>query len=139
MAAINWQANQFHKRTGIECRVACVNNSEGNGFNGCEDKLEKTISINLFRIFQEALTNVVRHSGASSVEVELQPGDHEVVLSISDNGCGLSEGHTIASTSYGIRGMRERVKQLHGKIKFSSPSGGGFCVTVKLPLPVLSM
>jgi signal transduction histidine kinase len=67
------------------------------------------------------------------VEVELQPCQHEVVLSISDNGRGLPEGHTIAPTSYGIRGMRERVEQLGGKIKFDSQPGNGFSVMVSLP------
>jgi PAS domain S-box-containing protein len=125
-AALKWQAGQFHKRTGIECRVVCTQDED------CETELAKTHTINLFRIFQEALTNVTRHSGASSVEIEFTTGD-EIILSIRDNGCGLPEGHTIASTSYGMRGMTERVKQLGGKIRFDSPPGGGLGITVKLP------
>ena len=124
LAALEWQAAQFHKRTGIKCHV---NGIEGNG------KLGKQYSIALFRIFQETLTNVARHSGASQVEVEFQCCDEEIMLSISDNGRGLPEGHTAASTSYGMRGMCERVEQLGGKIKFDSSPGGGFCVTVTLP------
>jgi two-component system sensor histidine kinase UhpB len=93
------------------------------------------LSINLFRIFQESLTNVARHSGASRVEVELQPCNHEVVLSIRDNGRGLPEGHAITSTSYGMRGMHERVEQLSGKIEFDKPLGGGLRVMVRLPQP----
>ena len=132
VVALKWQGPQFHKRTGIECSVVCIEDE------GCESKLDKTVSINLFRIFQEALTNVARHSGASRVEVELHQGDEEVVLSVSDNGCGLPQGHSIAPTSYGMLGMRERVEQLGGKIEFGTPSGGGFCVTVKLPyLPTM--
>ena len=126
LAALEWQAEQFHKRTGISCRVNCI-----------EDKftLDNQHSIALFRIFQETLTNVARHSGASRVEVEYHCDDEEVMLSISDNGCGLPEGHTVAPTSYGMRGMRERTKQLGGKIKFENLPGGGFSVTVILPLP----
>lgn len=137
MAALEWQAEQFRKHTGIECRIACIYRKD----KGCEDckdceyTQDKTLSINLFRIFQESLTNVARHSGASSVEVELQPCDREVVLSISDNGCGLPEGHAIAPTSNGMRGMRERVEQLSGKIEFDKSPDGGLCVMVKFPQP----
>lgn len=127
-AALKWNSAQFQKRTGIECRVDCDEDE------GCEDGLDKTQLINLFRIFQETLTNVARHSGASRVEVVFRQNVEEVALSISDNGCGLPDGHTVAPTSYGIRGMRERVEQLGGKIKFDSQPGSGFSVTVKLPL-----
>jgi len=58
----------------------------------------------------------------------------ELILTISDNGRGLPEGHVIAPTSYGLRGMRERVSQLDGQILFDSPPGGGMRVTVILPV-----
>jgi PAS domain S-box-containing protein len=135
--ALKWQADEFNKHTGIYCRVACIHskNKDCEGCKDCEYTLDKTLSINLFRIFQESLTNVSRHSGASRVEVELRPDGNEVVLSISDNGRGLPERHTIASTSFGIRGMRERAGQLGGKIEIGSPPGGGFNVTAILPMP----
>jgi signal transduction histidine kinase len=97
--------------------------------------LDRTRSINLFRIFQEALTNVSRHSDASRVEVEFHHGDEEINLSIGDNGRGLPEGHIVSPTSYGMRSMFERVEQLGGRIKFDSPPGSGLRVTVRLPLP----
>lgn len=109
-----------------------------NSQEGCEDEMDGTQAINLFRITQESLTNVVRHSGATKVAVSLRRDNEEVVLSISDNGRGLPEGHTIASTSYGLRGMRERVAQLGGKIKFDNPPGGGFSVTVRLPVAAVT-
>jgi PAS domain S-box-containing protein len=129
LAALEWQAEQFHKHSGIECWIACVDDE------GREGKLDKNLSINLFRIFQEALTNVARHSGASRVEVEFRLNDNEIILSISDNGCGLPEGHTIAQTSFGIRGMHERIRQLGGQIKFDNQPGNGLNVTVILPQP----
>jgi PAS domain S-box-containing protein len=132
LEALRWQCAEFHKRTGIECKVVCT------GEEDCEDEMDGTQAINLFRITQESLTNVVRHSGATKVEVSLRRDNEEVVLSISDNGRGLPEGHTIASTSYGLRGMRERVAQLGGKIKFDNPAGGGFTVTVRLPVAAAS-
>jgi PAS domain S-box-containing protein len=136
MAALEVYAEQFHKRTGTECRVVCARRKD----KGCEDcrdcesNLNKALSVNLFRIFQETLTNVARHSGASRVDAELYQDAREVILSISDNGCGLPEGHTIVSTSYGLRGMRERIEQLSGKIRFDSQPGSGFSVTVTVPL-----
>lgn len=134
LAALKWHATQFHARSAIECRINCSRGEDCESCVECAGKLDETVSITLFRIFQESLTNVTRHSGASRVAVEFQLGDSEVVLSISDNGRGLPQGHTVASTSYGIRGMRERAEQLGGKINFDSQPGNGFSVMVKLPL-----
>jgi len=138
LSALQWQADQFQNHTGIECRVDCISRTDydcANSCNGCEDRLDEPLSINLFRICQEALTNAARHSGASKVKIEFQPCHHEIALSISDNGRGFPEGHKIAPTSFGIRGMRERVEQLGGKISFDSQIGGGVSMLVKLPLP----
>jgi len=127
LAALEWQAAQFHKRTGIECRVNCGLEE------GCEKQMGKAQSINLFRIFQESLTNVSRHSGASRVEVGFHQDDEGISLSISDNGRGMPEKRPGAPPSYGILGMTERVEQLGGTIKFGSPPNGGFSVKVMLP------
>jgi PAS domain S-box-containing protein len=128
VAALEWQCTQFQKRTGIKCEVSKTENHE-------EDrKLDKAIAINLFRVFQESLNNVARHSGASRVGVEYQQDDNEIVLTISDNGRGLPEKHVIAQTSYGMRVMRERVAQLNGQILFDVPPSGGLRLTVILPL-----
>ncbi len=127
-AAIEWQAGQFQKRTNIQCRVMCIETSP------CE--LDKTQMINLFRIFQESLTNISRHSGASRVDVELQCKTDEVIFVVSDNGCGLPIGHTISPTSYGLLGMRERVEQMNGIIDFCSIPDSGFSVTVILPIAI---
>jgi PAS domain S-box-containing protein len=127
-AALEWQCGQFSKRTGIACEVFCADDKDD------ERTLDKTRAINLFRIFQEALTNVSRHSGATRVNIEFHQGEEEIILSISDNGRGLPEKHIIAQTSYGLRVMRERVAQLDGQIIFDSPPGGGLRVTVLMPL-----
>ena len=130
VVALEWQCGQFSKRTGIDCRLS---GAEDAGENGEEGILDKTVAINLFRIFQEALTNVAQHSGATEVKAEFQQNDEEIILTISDNGRGLPEGHVIAQTSYGLRGMHERVAQLNGQILFDRPPGGGLRVTVILP------
>jgi PAS domain S-box-containing protein len=126
LAAIEWQAAQFHKLTGIEYLVNCI---------GDKGNLDKLHSIALFRILQEALTNVSKHSGASRVEIEFHHGEEEVMLSVSDNGRGLSEGRPVKPSSYGMLGMTERVEQLGGTIKFDIPPGGGLCLMVIVPLP----
>jgi PAS domain S-box-containing protein len=130
-AAIKWQCAQFQQRTGIECRTVCIDDEDDVRGN----ELDKAVSVNLFRIAQEALTNVVRHSGASRVEIQLQRSDEEIVLSVCDNGRGIPEGQTVAATSHGMRGMCERVKHLDGRIKFDSPPGGGLCLIVTIPQP----
>ena len=135
LAALKWQAEQFNKRTNIECWITCTHSEICEGCVACKGKFDEMLSITLFRIFQESLANVARHSGASTVIAQFHPTDSEIVLSIQDDGCGLPEGHTIAPTSYGIRGMRERVEQLGGKITFDSPPGGGLAMLVKLPQP----
>ena len=133
VAALEWQCGQFSKRTGIACKVTGAEDAEDAEENGEEGKLDMTVAINLFRIFQEALTNVAQHSGATRVNAEFHQSDEEIILTISDNGRGLPEGHVIAQTSYGMRGMRERVAQLDGQILFDRPPGGGLRVTVILP------
>ena len=133
-AALKWQAEQFHRHTGIGCSIVCINEHGCDDCKMCECQVDSTLSINLFRIFQEALTNVARHSGASHVSAKYKPESDSVFLSVSDNGCGLPDGHKPASTSFGLRGMRERVGQLGGQIKFDSPPGGGLSVMVRLPL-----
>ena len=126
LPALEWQAAEFHKHTGIECQVNCIEN---------EANLDKQRSISLFRILQEALTNISRHSGASKAKIEFHHSEKEVILTISDNGRGMEKGHIITSKSYGMLGMTERTEQLGGKIIFSSPPDGGFSVAVILPLP----
>jgi len=135
LAAIEWQAAQFHKRTGIECRINCVCATSEEGAK----ELDEPRSIALFRICQEALVNVARHSGASMVEIEFLHSDQEVVMSIIDNGRGMTENRTDASIPYGMLGMRERAEQLGGKINLDTTPGGGLSVTAILPLPVNEM
>jgi PAS domain S-box-containing protein len=123
LAALEWNAEKFKNNTGIECRVNCL-----------EDKsqLPPNCLIALYRIAQEALTNVARHSGASKVEIEYDCSDTEVTISICDNGCGMLIEDTLLYTSFGIRGMHERAEQLGGSLTLANLPG--LCVTVRLPL-----
>lgn len=126
LAAIEWQCAQFQQRTGIECRVNCVED-RGN--------LDKARSIALFRILQESLTNVMKYAGASCVEIEFLHGGGEVMLSIYDNGRGLAENRDADSGHYGMLGMVERAEQLGGTVRFDNQPGSGLGVVAVLPLP----
>jgi PAS domain S-box-containing protein len=131
-----WQCADFQKRTGIKCKITCIDSKDQNcnDCKNCESNFDGMLSIHLYRIFQETLTNVARHSGATRVEAEFEVGKNDVRLTVKDNGCGLPEGHNIAPTSFGILGMHERVGQLHGKIEFDTFPGKGLTVSVILPL-----
>ncbi|MHC0430361.1 sensor histidine kinase [Streptomyces sp. O3] len=94
--------------------------------------LPADIDLAAFRIVQESVTNVVRHSGTSACRVSIEYRDDELVLAVSDRGRG---GGTRTDTGYGLVGMRERVALLHGAFTAGSLPQGGFLVTATLPVP----
>lgn len=98
-----------------------------------EVKLDDQRATAIFRIFQESLTNVVRHAAATSVTIELTPTTNSLGIIISDNGSGMDTGLIPAAQSYGILGMQERAKQLGGKLSIRSTLGQG--TTVQLDIP----
>lgn len=115
----------FAQRTGITCRddVALLS---------CPGA---ACSIALFRIFQEALTNIERHSEATELTVKLDKSDQEIRLAIRDNGKGIPALQVVAETSFGLMGMRERAALCGGKLQIVAPPGEGTCVTVVIPVP----
>ncbi len=129
LAALEWQAANFQKNTGIICSVS---NIQGNVEPSNE--LDKRYRMALFRIAQEALTNVSRHSYASKVEIEFSCAADEVVLSIIDNGRGILNLEANRTGRFGILSMRERARQLGGRIILETPFGGGLSVTAIFPL-----
>jgi signal transduction histidine kinase len=137
-SATRWFVQGFAQRSGIQVR--------------CEvpDKLKRPsrhCELVLFRVLQESLTNVHRHSGASAARVSLQCEGHQLILEIADNGRGISEErlHYLNSPSgsgVGLTGMRERIRELGGFFEIrSTPSGTSVAVTLPLldkvsePLP----
>ncbi len=122
-AAIEWQIDEFRKRTGYRCSVETdelVDLSE-----------EKAVAC--FRILQESLNNVVKHAGATSVNVSLKRKCGVVEMVISDNGKGISVDGKGKKGSYGIIGMRERVQSLKGNLTVDGEPGSGTVVTVQIP------
>jgi len=86
-----------------------------------------------YRILQEALTNVVRHAGASLVRMELGMADDGLRLTVSDDGCGADDPFS-RTGHYGVRGMRERAEALGGTLAIASSPQGGVEVRARIPL-----
>jgi GAF domain-containing protein/two-component sensor histidine kinase len=123
-AAIEWQLGEFQSRTANACKVSsCLE----------EIQLDRQRSTALFRIFQEALTNIARHAKASSVEINLEERGHDVVLQVSDNGVGIESGRIQDPKSLGLLGMRERALLLGGQVMIRRNSATGTTVIARLP------
>ena len=125
VAALEWQSREFEKQNGIAC-----------AFSSSEKEIDLSLdhATALFRIFQEALTNIAKHAQASEVTVRLQLLRHQVSLSIADNGVGIGQSDRLKPGSFGLRGMNERAKALGGTLALSDASGGGTVVTIKIKL-----
>ena len=126
-AAIEWQAEEFQKRTAIECQVALSPEAV---------TLNREQATTMFRIFQETLTNVIRHARATKVEVRLEEENGNIVLEVNDNGRGITQAELGDPKAFGLIGMRERVKYIHGEITIAGSPGKGTRITVTLPLRV---
>jgi signal transduction histidine kinase len=98
--------------------------------------LSKEIKLTVYRIIQEALTNIVKHSDAKVVEVELQTLPEDLSLLIKDNGKGFNP--QLNTTGFGLQGMQERVMALKGKMEIASSLQCGCIITINIPLQTLS-
>ncbi|WP_347902323.1 transporter substrate-binding domain-containing protein [Pseudomonas purpurea] len=123
-SAIEWQARRFEARTQIPCLVQVPDNLP---------MLSDAKAIGLFRILQEALTNVMRHAQAHTVELTLVLEGSELCLTISDDGVGFVAS-TGRPTSFGVVGMRERVLIMGGQLSLESVPGEGTTLSVRVPL-----
>ena len=125
VASIEWQAQQFEAHTGIRCRLFLPDKDLA---------LDKEPSTAIFRIFQETLTNVARHAGASLVQTSLVAGESHIALTTHDNGIGFDVSSAERQGSLGLLGMKERAHLLGGEFKISSSPGKGTTVVVHIPL-----
>lgn len=125
-AALRWLAGEFERRSEIQCRTDLPDTRMP------LDALQRTA---LFRIAQEALTNVSRHSGADLVEIRLVSSRCAVRLEIADNGRGLGRtGPAAGRSGQGIAGMRERAVLLEGSLRVTRRRRGGTRVSVSIPV-----
>ncbi|HEV2379687.1 MAG TPA: MEDS domain-containing protein [Terriglobia bacterium] len=124
VAAVEWAAGDFEGRTGTKCQLDLPQ----------EDiAIDQERATALFRIFQETLTNVVRHANATVVSVRLAKEDSNLTLRVHDNGTGVSEEQLSAGSSLGILGIRERALLLGGELTITGDPGEGTTVRVRIP------
>ena len=123
-AAMEWQAGEFSKRTGIACCFKAT-------FQ--KDISNKNITIALFRIFQESLTNVARHAQAKNVYAKLMRESDQVILTIEDDGIGMDMQIAQSKRRLGLMGMKERSYMVNGSCTIISKPGRGTIITVVVP------
>jgi signal transduction histidine kinase len=104
------------------------------GFDPEDIALDQDRSTTIFRILQEALTNVARHSKATRVKVSLKQKDTDLVLRVRDNGKGIAPDKISAAKSFGLMGIRERADLWGGEVKIRGAPDKGTTVTVSIPL-----
>jgi PAS domain S-box-containing protein len=127
--AIEWQSQEFEERTGIKCNYTLPSE---------ELKLDRDKATALFRIFQEALTNVVRHADAQRVSILLRKINNSLLLEITDNGRGIKESQMKNTGSLGILGMQERAIVFGGEVMINGVPDKGTNVKVRMPLENIS-
>ena len=124
-AAIEWQAREFQRRTGIRCTVEMPKSMS-------DPDQERSTA--LFRIFQELLTNVARHANATRVNAKLSDGEAAIALCVEDNGRGITHNEIESPRSLGFLGLRERVLAFGGTIDVNGEEGRGTRVSVSIPV-----
>ncbi|HWH48638.1 MAG TPA: response regulator [Burkholderiales bacterium] len=129
IATLRWQAGEFQLRTGIRCNV---------DLPADEVAFDRAQSTAAFRILQEVLANVARHSGATRVDITLRVDSDHFILKIADNGRGMSEAQLRDPKSLGLLGIRERAFLLGGRVDFEAEAGSGTTVTLSIPHPRMS-
>ena len=126
VAAIEIEASEFTKRTGIPCKIS----KSGDNLDVSGEQ-----SISLFRVFQETLNNIMKHADAKQVQVHILKHKDYLELAVSDDGKGFDETERNKPRSFGLRGIQERIYQLGGKVKIASNPGEGTKISVSLPFP----
>jgi two-component system sensor histidine kinase UhpB len=126
-AALEWYVGQIEKRSGLVCD--CTIDQSASAI-----ELDMERSMMVFRIVQEALTNVVRHAEASSVTVRADRNGNQLLVEIKDNGKGIEADRLLNRESWGIRGMIERTRHFGGEIKIAGKPGEGTTLMLQMPL-----
>jgi PAS domain S-box-containing protein len=126
LEAIRWQGVEFQQRMGIPCRTVIELE---------QLELDTNQGTSLFRILQEALTNVARHAHAGGVDVRLSASAGQLILEITDDGWGISTAQVDDAASLGVVGMRERALLLNGQLTVTGGTDGGTTVRIAMPYP----
>lgn len=123
VAAIEWQLDQFRRRTGTVNTLTTHLNTEP----------DRATSTALYRVFQELLTNVARHANARTVQVRFEQRDGQYILSVEDDGRGIDESQVESPSSLGLIGIRERLRPLDGRLSLHGRPGRGTTAQVTVP------
>ena len=123
--AISWQANEYNKKLGMHFDLNCLQE---------HIDLEKDLQTALFRIFQESMTNVIRHANATQVQVGMNYDNENLIFEVADNGIGLNKEDIESPESLGLIGMRERVYPWGGQVEFKGLPGKGTKIIITIPL-----
>jgi signal transduction histidine kinase len=126
VAALQWMAARFEKRTGIACHFRTSHESMNN--------LPAGVPLVAYRTAQEAMTNISKHAGATRVSIDLSLARGVLSLEVSDNGRGLGPGDLAKARSFGIRGLHERAGTVGGWVDLSSRAGVGTTLILSVPL-----
>jgi PAS domain S-box-containing protein len=125
VSAIEWHAQQLQEQTGMVCQLESHADSV---------ELDRDQATVVFRIFQEAMTNILRHAQATKTNILIEEEDGDFVLEITDNGRGITESEKLGIRSLGLLGMRERANSIGARIVISGIPGKGTRLIVRLPL-----
>ncbi len=125
-AALEWLAQELERRYGFTIELAVA--------ESCA-RLPEPHASQVFRVVQESLTNVARHSGATKVTVKLERRGGELHLEVRDNGRGISAAEQEKKGSFGLVGIRERVYMLDGRVDIKGTPGHGTRIAASIPLP----
>ena len=128
VAAIEIEAHDFERRTGIPCLVD--SNDEAT-------PVDPNIAITLFRIFQEALNNIMKHAHATEVVVSIYNRQKNITLTVKDNGYGFKEPDRLKPRSFGLRGIQERVTRFNGEVNITSKPKQGTTIAVSIPHTII--
>jgi PAS domain S-box-containing protein len=124
-AAIKWQAEEYQRRIGIRFEV---------NIDPEEIMVDEDLAIAIFRIFQEATTNAIRHAHATAVRVSLKEKQGQIELAVKDNGIGITEDKINLNNAYGILGMKERAQVFNGSLEVSGLHGKGTTIRARFPI-----
>jgi PAS domain S-box-containing protein len=124
LETIQWETRQFEERTGIHCHLT---------FTPAEFDVEHDRSSTIYRVLTELLTNIYRHAEATKVDIQLKMTKKNYILTVSDNGKGITQEEIDSHLSFGLISIAERVKVWNGQVNFKGNNKNGTTVIVKIP------
>ena len=125
VAAVQWLADDFERRTGITVQLRCSSQHIA---------LRDDVQLVAYRTAQEALTNVAKYAAARTVHIELSDSEGVLTVEVADDGCGMDAQAQTKTKAFGIKGLHERARIVHGWLDVSSRPGRGTSLILSIPL-----